>query len=189
MESHNDFLYYCVLIVFSLQLYCFDAETLQSTFSVLTYPLPQPGSNTLNFGYGAMAVGPRWLAYAANQPLVSNTGRVSPQHLSPSPGVSPSTSPANASLVTHYAKESSKQIAAGIVTLGDLGYKAISRYYSDGSGSPVQGSPFLKGTSNGYPEHAGTVSGAAFCFRFGSICHCRSLTVDLSISFSLGDCP
>ena len=189
MELHNYFLYYCVLIVFSLQLYCFDAETLQSTFSVLTYPLPQPGSNTLNFGYGAVAVGPRWLAYAANQPLVSNTGRVSPQHLNPSPVVSPSTSPANGSFVTHYAKESSKQIAAGIVTLGDLGYKAISRYYSDGSGSPVQGSSFLKGTSNGYPEHAGTVSGAAFCFRFDSICHCRSLSVDLSISFALGDCP
>ena len=156
---------------------------------MLTYPSPQPALNCLNFGYGAVAVGPRWLAYAANQPLVSNTGRVSPQHLNPSPVVSPSTSPANGSFVTHYAKESSKQIAAGIVTLGDLGYKAISRYYSDGSGSPVQGSPFLKGTSNGYPEHAGTVSGAAFCFRFGSICHCRSLTVDLSISFSLGDCP
>jgi hypothetical protein len=105
-----------------------------------------------------VAVGPRWLAYAANQSLVSNTGRVSPQHLNPSPVVSPSTSPANGSFVTHYAKESSKQIAAGIVTLGDIGYKAISKYYSDGVGSPVPGSPSLKGTLNGQSEHAGTVS-------------------------------
>ncbi|KAI5068626.1 hypothetical protein GOP47_0016971 [Adiantum capillus-veneris] len=146
-----------VAVSLATQVYCFDAATLQSTFSVLTYPSPQPGPSGFYYGYGAVAVGPRWLAYAANQPLLSITGRVSPQHLSPSPGVSPSTSPANGSLVAHYAKESSKQLAAGIVTLGDLGYKALSRYYSEGAGSPISGSPFLKSSSNGHPEFSGTV--------------------------------
>lgn len=145
-----------VAVALATQLYCFNAATLQSTFSVLTYPSPQLGSSV---GYGALAVGPRWLAYAANQPLISNTGRVSPQYLTPSPGVSPSTSPANGSLdsFAHYAKESSKQLAAGIVSLGDIGYKAFSRYCTEGVGSPVSGSPFLKSSCNGHTDHAGTV--------------------------------
>lgn len=138
---------------------------------MLTYPTPPPGPGA-TAGFGAIAVGPRWLAYAANQPLITSTGRVSPQHLTPSPGISPSTSPANASLVAHYAKESSKHIAAGIVTLGDMGYKTISRYCSellpDGSSSPSTGSPNWKNSSNGHsawqggaphepPEYAGMV--------------------------------
>lgn len=153
-----------VVVALVSQLYCIDAATLQHTFSVLMYPSPQAGEVGPCIGYGAVAVGPRWLAYAANQPVISNTGRVSPQHLTPSPGVSPSTSPANGSLVAHYAKESSKQIAAGIVSLGDTGYKTLSRYYSEflpeGAGSPVLGSPIQKNCCNGHPhelEHAGTV--------------------------------
>lgn len=150
------------VIFFLLQLYCFDAATLQSTFSVLTYPSLPPGPSGLSYGYGPLAVGPRWLAYAANQPLFSNTGRVSPQHLTPSPGVSPSTSPANGSLVAHYAKESSKQFAAGIVTLGDLGYKAFSKYCTEGVGSPEPGSPLQRSNCNVHSEHAGTVSNDPF---------------------------
>lgn len=77
-----------------------------------------------------MAVGPRWLAYSSNTPLVSNTGRLSPQSLTP-PGISPSTSPSNGNLVARYAMESSKQLAAGLINLGDMGYKTLSRYYQD----------------------------------------------------------
>ena len=88
-----------------------------------------------------MAVGPRWLAYASNNPLVSNMGRLSPQNLSPSPGVSPSTSPGSGSLVARYAMESSKQLAAGLINLGDMGCKTFSKYCQerlpDGSNSPV----------------------------------------------------
>lgn len=146
-----------VAVALATQLYCFDAATLQSTFSVLTYPSLPPGPSGLSYGYGPLAVGPRWLAYAANQPLFSNTGRVSPQHLTPSPGVSPSTSPANGSLVAHYAKESSKQFAAGIVTLGDLGYKAFSKYCTEGVSSPEPGSPLQRSNCNVHSEHAGTV--------------------------------
>lgn len=144
-----------------LQIYCFDAGSLQNVFSVLTYPSPAPAPGSSHYGYGAMAVGPRWLAYAANQPLFATSGRVSPQHLTPSPGVSPSTSPANGSLVAHYAKESSKHIVAGVVTLGDMGYKTISRYCSElmpdgGGASPRLSSPSWKnGTNNQSPWQGG----------------------------------
>ncbi|KAL7235013.1 hypothetical protein ACSBR1_018482 [Camellia fascicularis] len=133
-----------VVVGLAAQIYCFDALTLESKFSVLTYPVPQlgaPGMVGINIGYGPMAVGTRWLAYASNNPLSSNTGRLSPQNLSPSPGVSPSTSPGNGSLVARYAMESSKQLAAGLMNLGDKGYKTLTKYYNDlhpdGSSSPV----------------------------------------------------
>lgn len=158
-----------IAVALAAQIYCFDAATLQNTFSVLTFPIPQGGQATgsINIGYGPLAVGSRWLAYAANHALVSNSYRVSPQHLTPSPGVSPSTSPASGSLVAHYAKESSRQLAAGIVTLGDMGYKTLTKYYSDllpdGANSPRSGSPSWKNSCNGLSghtcelEYAGTV--------------------------------
>ncbi|XP_022719309.1 autophagy-related protein 18h-like isoform X2 [Durio zibethinus] len=133
-----------VAVGLATQVYCFDALTLENKFSVLTYPVPQAGGQGMvgiNIGYGPMAVGPRWLAYASNNPLQSNTGRLSPQNLTPSPGVSPSTSPSSGSLVARYAMESSKQLAAGLINLGDMGYKTLSKYYQDlipdGSGSPI----------------------------------------------------
>ncbi|XP_008809283.1 autophagy-related protein 18h-like isoform X2 [Phoenix dactylifera] len=128
-----------VAVALAAQIYCFDAVTLENKFSVLTYPLQ--GASGINIGYGPMAVGPRWLAYASNNPLLSNTGRLSPQNLTPSPGVSPSSSPSSGSLVARYAVESGKQLAAGILNLGDMGYKTLSRYCQellpDGSSSPL----------------------------------------------------
>ncbi|CAK9152198.1 unnamed protein product, partial [Ilex paraguariensis] len=133
-----------VAVGLAAQIYCFDALTLENKFSVLTYPVPQLGGQGfagVNVGYGPMSVGPRWLAYASNNPLSSNTGRLSPQSLSPSPGVSPSTSPGSGSLVARYAMESSKQLAAGLINLGDMGCKTLSKYchefLPDGSSSPV----------------------------------------------------
>lgn len=136
-----------VAVGLATQIYCFDALTLENKFSVLTYPVPQlsgQGSIGVNVGYGPMAVGPRWLAYASNSPLVSNNGRVSSQSLSSSPGASPSTSPSSGNLMARYAMESSKHLAAGIINLGDLGYKTLSKYCQellpDGSNSPVSSS-------------------------------------------------
>ncbi|KAJ4957024.1 hypothetical protein NE237_013807 [Protea cynaroides] len=133
-----------VAVGLATQIYCFDALTLENKFSVLTYPVPQVSGQGVvgaNSGYGPMAVGPRWLAYASNNPLLSNAGRLSPQNLTPSPGVSPSTSPGNGSLVARYAMESSKQLASGLINLGDIGYKTLSKYYQellpDGSSSTV----------------------------------------------------
>ncbi|KAI7984290.1 Autophagy-related protein 18g [Camellia lanceoleosa] len=132
-----------VAVGLATQIYCIDALTLENKFSVLTYPVPQFGGQGMagvNFGYGPMAVGPRWLAYASDNPLVVNMGRLSPKNLTPSPGVSPSTSPSSGSLMARYAMESSKQLAAGIINLGDMGYKTLSRYCPDGSSSPVPSS-------------------------------------------------
>ncbi|KAM3410415.1 hypothetical protein ACQJBY_002556 [Aegilops geniculata] len=132
-----------VAVALAAQIYCFDAVTLENKFSVLSYPLQ--GAPGANIGYGPMSVGSRWLAYAPNGPVLSSTGRLSPQNLTPSPGVSPSTSPSNGTLVARYAMESSKQIAAGIINLGDMGYKTLSKYCQellpDGSNSPLSSSP------------------------------------------------
>ncbi|KAL8155374.1 hypothetical protein AgCh_000672 [Apium graveolens] len=140
-----------VAVGLAAQIYCFDALTLESMFSVLTYPVPHLGGQGLSgvdIGYGPMAVGPRWLAYASNNPLLSNTGRLSPQSLSPSPGVSPSSSPSNGNLVARYAMESSKQLATGLINLGDMGYRTWSKYchdlLPDGSSSPVPSSSSWK---------------------------------------------
>ncbi|KAI3678973.1 hypothetical protein L6452_38277 [Arctium lappa] len=114
------------------EIHCIDAVTLENKFTVPTYPVPRFGGQGMvgvNFGYGPLAVGPRWLAYASNKLLVSNSGRLSPKNLTP--GISPSTSPSNGSLVARYAMESSKQLAAGIITLGDKGYKTFSKYYPE----------------------------------------------------------
>ena len=126
-----------------MQIYCFDAHTLENKFSVLTYPVPQLGGQGMvgvNIGHGPMAVGPRWLAYASNNPLLLNTSRLSPQSLTP-PAVSPSTSPSSGNLVARYAMESSKHLASGLINLSDMGYKTLSKYYQDlmpdGSSSPV----------------------------------------------------
>ena len=112
-------------------------------------------------------MGPRWLAYASNKLLVSNSGRLSPKNLTP--GISPSTSPSNGSLVSRYAMESSKQLAAGIITLGDKGYKTFSKYYpdmlQDHSISPTPSNTGWK-VSNASSEvnNAGMVSSSGFVF-------------------------
>ncbi|XP_073387126.1 autophagy-related protein 18h isoform X3 [Physcomitrium patens] len=162
-----------VAVALASQICCFDAGTLQNIFSVLTYPSPATPLGSCHYGYGAMAVGPRWLAYAASQPLTTVSSRVSPQHLTPSPVASPSTSPANSSVVAHYAKESSKHIVAGVVALGDIGIRKISRYCSDllpdsSNASPGKRNPSSKNGINGHspwregivpePEFAGTVT-------------------------------
>lgn len=137
-----------------MQIHCFSATTLEREYTLLTNPIvmscPVPGG----IGYGPLSVGPRWLAYSGSPVLESNCGRVNPQHVTPSasfPGFS-----SNGSLVAHYATESSKQLAAGIVTLGDIGYKKLSRYCSelraDGKGSlpSVNSSWKGNGISNGH---------------------------------------
>ncbi|MQL89949.1 hypothetical protein Taro_022533 [Colocasia esculenta] len=145
------------------QIHCFDAATLEREYTILTSPLISGIPGTGSIGYGPLAVGPRWLAYSGSPVVVSNCGRVSPEHLSSASSLS--TSPSNGSLVAHYAKESSKQLAAGIMTLGDIGYKKLSKYCSellpDGS-NQRQGNPSLRknGTTNGHlpdGENAGMV--------------------------------
>ncbi|GMI65478.1 ARABIDOPSIS THALIANA HOMOLOG OF YEAST AUTOPHAGY 18 (ATG18) F [Hibiscus trionum] len=135
-----------VAIAQDAQIHCFDAKTLEKEYTIVTNPIVTacPGSGAV--GYGPLAVGPRWLAYSGSPVVGSNCGRVSPQHLVPSasfPGFS-----SNGSLVAHYAKESSKQLAAGIVTLGDMGYKKLSKYLPDSYSSLQSGNPGRKGNGN-----------------------------------------
>ncbi|XP_020211839.1 autophagy-related protein 18g [Cajanus cajan] len=129
-----------VAVGLATQIYCFDAVTLENKFSVLSYPVPQlagQGTTGVNVGYGPMTVGPRWLAYASNNPLPSNLGCLSPQNCSASPGISPSTSPSSGSLVARYAMESSRHLASGII-------KYCQELLPDGSSSPVASNSGVK---------------------------------------------
>ncbi|XWS11162.1 hypothetical protein CRYUN_Cryun38cG0060000 [Craigia yunnanensis] len=139
-----------VAIAQAAQIHCFGATSLEREYTILTNPIVTGCPDSGSIGYGPLAVGPRWLAYSGSPVVGSNFGRVSPQHLIPSasfPGFS-----SNGSLVVHCAKESSKQLAAGIVTLGDMGYKKLSRYLPISYYSVQSGSPGWKGngTVNGH---------------------------------------
>ncbi|CAH8388371.1 unnamed protein product [Eruca vesicaria subsp. sativa] len=156
-----------VAVGLATQIYCFDALTLENKFSVLTYPVPQPvrqGTTRVNVGYGPMAVGPRWLAYASNSAITIKTGRLSPQSFASSPSVSPSSSTGGSSVMARYAMESSKQLANGLLNLGDMGYKTLSKYYQemlpDGSSSPASPNSIWKvgGVAGSDAENAGMVA-------------------------------
>lgn len=146
-----------------MQIHCFDIATLEREYTILTNPIVTGSPSSGSIGYGPLAVGPRWVAYSGCPVVVSNCGRVSPQHLTTSASFSGSAS--NGSLVAHYAKESSKQLAAGIVSLGDIGYKKLSRYCSellpDSNNLPHSGSPGpgwkANGTVNSYFPDADNV--------------------------------
>ncbi|CAK9150291.1 unnamed protein product [Ilex paraguariensis] len=135
-----------VAVLQSAQIHCFDAATLERVYTILTNPIVPGCTGFGGVGFGPLAVGPRWIAYSGSPVAVSNSGRITPQHLMASASFPVPIS--NGSLVAHYAKESSKQLAAGLVTLGDIGYKKLSRYYSellpDGNDSLQSGSPHLK---------------------------------------------
>lgn len=184
-----------------LQIHCINATTLERDYTILTNPIVTGCPTSGGISCGPLAVGPRWLAYSGSPVVVSNSGRVSPQHMTSS--ASFSGFPSNGSLVAHYAKESSKQIAAGIVTLGDMGYKKLSRYCSellpDSNNSHQLGSPSWKGngTVNGHLAEADSV-GVVCIFRFyfiftcscnvlmssKKLCYCISYLTDIIITES-----
>ncbi|XP_028807731.1 autophagy-related protein 18f [Neltuma alba] len=143
-----------VAVAQSTQIHCLNATTLEREYTLLTNPIVMSCPVSGGIGYGPLSVGPRWLAYSGSPVVVSNSGRVNPQHMTPSasfPGFS-----SNGSLVAHYATESSKQLAAGIVTLGDIGYKKLSRYCSEQRPDGNDSSPSVNsswkgnGISNGH---------------------------------------
>lgn len=88
---------------------------------------------SLGVGYGPLAVGPRWIAYSGSRVADSTSTLFNPEL------ITLSSSPS----VAQFARESSRQIASGIVTLGDKGYKSFSRYCSEVLPNPYI--PGLKG--------------------------------------------
>lgn len=141
----------------STQIHCFNSITLEREYTLLTNPIVMSVPGSGGVGYGPLAVGPRWLAYSGCPVVVSASGHVSPQHLMPSasfPGFS-----SNGSLIAHYAKESSKHLATGIVTLGDMGYKKLSKYCSENNGSlqSVNSGSKGNGTINGHSADADNI--------------------------------
>ncbi|KAK6154397.1 hypothetical protein DH2020_008645 [Rehmannia glutinosa] len=100
-----------VAVLQSAQIHCLNAATLEREYTILINPVTTGSYGFGNIGVGPLAVGPRWMAYSGSQVAISNSRCVSPQHLTPSPSFPGHAS--NGSLVAHYAKESSKQLAAG----------------------------------------------------------------------------
>ncbi|XP_058756502.1 autophagy-related protein 18f [Vicia villosa] len=134
----------------STQIHCFNATNLEREYTLLTNPIVMNSPGSVGIGYGPLAVGPRWLAYSGSPVAVSTSSHVSPQHLTPSASFPVFST--NGSLIAHYAKESSKHLATGIVTLGDMGYKKLSRYCSENNGSlqSVNSGPKVNGSINGH---------------------------------------
>lgn len=162
-----------------MQIQCFNAATLEMEYTLLTNPISMSCSVSGGIGYGPLSVGPRWLAYSGSPVVVPTSGRVKPQNLTPSASFPAFSS--NGSLVAHYAKESSKQLAVGIVTLGDIGYKKLSRYCSElrpdsnGSLQSVNSGWKGNGTSNGHSgdmDNTGMVNNVLRNFAFTCDSNC-----------------
>ncbi|XP_010482879.1 PREDICTED: autophagy-related protein 18f-like [Camelina sativa] len=109
------------------QIHCFDASTLEMDYTIVTNSIV---CGSLGVGYGPLAVGPRWIAYSGSRIADSSSAIFTSELLSLS------SSPS----VAQFARESSKQLASGIVNLGDKGYKSLSRYCSE-----VLPNPYIPG--------------------------------------------
>ncbi|KAK9689078.1 hypothetical protein RND81_09G034000 [Saponaria officinalis] len=139
------------------QVHCFNAATLEREYTILTNPVITANPGSEGVGYGPLALGPRWLAYSGSPIDVSNAGCVSPHYLNTSASFPSSVS--NGTCVAHYAKESGKHLASGIATLGDRGYKKLSRYCSElrpGANHMVQSEGLgekANGSINGHLTH------------------------------------
>ena len=158
-------------------MHCFNAASLEREYTILTNPVVPGGPGSGEMGYGPLALGSRWLAYSGSLVEVSSADYVSPQHLTPS-ATFPHTA-SNGSHVAHYAKESGKHLAAGIVTLGDIGYKRLFHYCSEvllDSIHTLQ-SGVIGGKSSGVVNHCprsmGNV-GMVWTFSFALFCICPS---------------
>lgn len=110
-----------------LQIHCFDPTTLEMNYTIVTNSI---AFGSLGVGYGPLAVGPRWIAYSGSR-IANSSSAVFSSEL-----FSQSSSPSVAQL----ARESSKQLASGIVNLGDKGYRSFTQYCSD-----VVPNPYIPG--------------------------------------------
>ncbi|CAA7049217.1 unnamed protein product [Microthlaspi erraticum] len=107
-----------VAVLQPAQIHCFDATTLEKEYMIVTNPIAW---GSLGVGVGPLAVGPRWIAYSGSRIAKSSSAVFTPELISPS--ASPS--------VAQFAMDSSRQLASGIVTLGDRGYNALTKYCSE----------------------------------------------------------
>ncbi|CAH8363466.1 unnamed protein product [Eruca vesicaria subsp. sativa] len=123
-----------VAVLQAAQIHCFDAKTLVKEYTIVTNSIAY---GSLGVGYGPLAVGPRWIAYSGRRVADSSSTPFNPEiiTLSSSPGVA------------EFARESGRQIASRIGTLGDKGVKSFSRYCSEVLPNPYI--PGLKGIGVG----------------------------------------
>lgn len=109
-----------------MQIHCLNAATLETEYSILTHHVVSDRLGARTVGYGPTAVGARWLAYSGTPIANSSDYHIRHQDISPA-----AVAYSDGSLVTNFARESSKMLALGLVTLGDIGYRTVSKYYLD----------------------------------------------------------
>ncbi|KAH7662200.1 WD40 repeat protein [Dioscorea alata] len=112
-----------VAVSLASQIYCFHSATLEREYIVCTHPIVS------SISYGPLALGSRWLAYCGDPVAVSSIVRAIPHQMTLVTGLP--TSLPNGNQMANFAKESTRQLAAGIITLGDKGYKKLSKYYTE----------------------------------------------------------
>lgn len=125
-----------------MQIQCLNAATLERENIIVTNPVASASVVSGSIGYGPLAVGTRWLAYSGIPVPVSSNCPVSAQDVSPA-----TVTPSRGSLMAHFARESSKTLAAGLVTLGDKGLTTFSKYYTE-----------FVGDNNGFTVHGNSNS-------------------------------
>ncbi|CAL9760889.1 unnamed protein product [Musa acuminata subsp. burmannicoides] len=124
------------------QIQCLNAATLERENIIVTNPVASASVVSGSIGYGPLAVGTRWLAYSGIPVPVSSNCPVTAQDVSPA-----TVTPSRGSLMAHFARESSKTLAAGLVTLGDKGLTTFSKYYTE-----------FVGDNNGFTVHGNSNS-------------------------------
>ncbi|KAG6473183.1 autophagy-related protein 18f-like [Zingiber officinale] len=122
------------------QIHCLNALTLETEYSILTHHVVSDRLGAGTVGYGPIAVGTRWLAHSGTPIANSSDCHISHQDINPATVAYSDDSP-----VTNFARESSKMLAAGLVTLGDIGYRTVSKYYLELMG--VNNIPTVNGNS------------------------------------------
>eukprot|EP00294_Goniomonas_avonlea_P000723 CAMPEP_0114547436 /NCGR_PEP_ID=MMETSP0114-20121206/4464_1 /TAXON_ID=31324 /ORGANISM="Goniomonas sp, Strain m" /LENGTH=903 /DNA_ID=CAMNT_0001731993 /DNA_START=105 /DNA_END=2812 /DNA_ORIENTATION=+ len=95
------------------QLFLIDLQTMEPTLTVSTYPCPN---------WAVLALGPRWIAYPANQPLPHGEG------LGPSATYG--------STLLNVSKDVADSVASGLQAAATMGMRAISNYVNPDAPRP-----------------------------------------------------
>ena len=148
-----------VVVALAGQLQAFDAATLQRAFTCPTFlpfrPLPPPGGQqpqALPALPAPVALGPRWLAYAADLPVPSAGSQAVARRIplgrqdsaSSAEGAAPGgrgPSPAGASTAGQLVQRSGQQLAAGVAAAGSKGAQYLSRRYAAWRAGPAAQQP------------------------------------------------
>ncbi|KAK9845302.1 hypothetical protein WJX81_002840 [Elliptochloris bilobata] len=182
-----------LVVALEAQLMAVDARSLACAWSVVTFPVPRaPGPPDTPGAAVPLALGARWLAYAANQGVQAVAGCVLPQALSPAGGRGYASSSGRlagyiggyapaAEAVGAYAAAAARSGGRQLRVLGEASFKAVSARVSTWRGadsSLAGGTP--REDDAGADGVAGTVMVRDVATR-GVVAHFRAHTAPLAL--------